>query len=116
AIDLEIGQLGRLTIRSQHVDDAAKAIGEVEARVRTLLAAIGADSLELARQRQNAARDKSNALTLDRQLLGQLAPDGVETLRETVARLDALRGDGIEIKFDAAAITASLGAAEARVV
>lgn len=115
-IELEIAQIGRLTIVSHHVDNAAQAIGQIQEKLRGLLAAIGCDSIGAARQRQTAAREQSNALVLDRQLLKQLAPDGVDLLRQAVARLDALRGDGLEAKFDASAVIAALQAAEAAVI
>lgn len=115
-VELDIAHLGRLAIRSQHVDDAAQTIADVEEKVRALLASIGVDSLDAARQRQNAAREKSDAMALDRQLFNQLAPDGIDMLRETVSRLDALRGDDLEIKFDARAIAENLANAEARVI
>ena len=113
-VDLEIAHIGRLTIRSHHVDDAAQAIAALQDKIATLLEAIGVDSLAAARQRQNLAREKSNALSLDRQLLAQLAPEGIDALRETVTRLNALRGDAIEIKFDPAAISQTLRSAEER--
>jgi len=113
-VNLDIAHVGRLTIRSHHVDDAARAIAALQDKVAALLTSIGADSLPAARQRQNLAREKANALALDRQLLAQLAPEGIETLRATVTRLDALRGDAIEIKFDPAAIAETLRAAEER--
>ncbi|PXA97512.1 DNA-binding protein [Nostoc sp. 3335mG] len=115
-VELDIADVGRLTIRSQHVDDAAGAISVVEDEIRGLLASMGVETLELARQRRSAARDKSDTLALDRQLLAQLAPDGVEALRETVARLDARRGEALEIKFDVTTVIEALGAAEAGVV
>lgn len=115
-IELEIADIGRLTIASQHVDNAAEAIGQLEDRLRGLLAGIGCDSISAARQRQTAAREQSNALVLDRQLLKQLAPDGIDVLRQAVMRLDAQRGDGLEVKFDAGSVLAALQAAEAGVV
>lgn len=114
-VELVIADLGRLTIQSQHVDDAAEGIAVLEDKIRRLLLSIGADSLAAARQRQNAAREQANGLTLDKQMLAQLAPDGIEKLRETVARLDSQRGDGLETKFDAAAIIEALQKAEAEV-
>ncbi|HEY4202631.1 MAG TPA: AAA family ATPase [Devosiaceae bacterium] len=115
-IELDIAHMGRLTIRSQHNDNAAQAIAVAEEKIRVLLAGIGVDNPGAARQRQIAARDKSNELTLDRQLLRQMAPDGLEALRETVTRLDDLRGEGLEIAFDATAIVEALRHAEAQVV
>ncbi|WP_375450248.1 AAA family ATPase [uncultured Devosia sp.] len=115
-IDLDIAHVGRLTIRSRYVDDAGQAIAAVQDKVRMLLVSVGVESIAAARQRRNIAREKSDALTLDRQLLGQLAPDGIETLREAVTRLDALRGDRLEIKFDASAIIEALRSADADVV
>lgn len=115
-IALELADIGLLTIASHHVDNAAETIGQIEEKLRGLLAGIGCDSLAAARQRQAAAREQSNALVLDRQLLKQLAPDGVDVLRQAVARLDALRSEGLEAKFDAGAITAALQAAEAAVI
>jgi len=114
-IELDIAHLGRLTIRSQHVDDAAEAITLTEGKIRSLLAGIGVDSLAAARQRQANAREKSNELVLERQMLKQIAPEGVDTLRETVTRLDVLRGDALEIKFDASAIIEALRLAEVRI-
>lgn len=114
-VEIDIAGVGRLTIASQHVDDAAEAIGQREAKLRALLASMGCDSIAAARQRQHAAREQANALTLDRQLLRQLAPDGIDALRQAVTRLDALRGDRLEIKFDATAVEAALLAAEAEV-
>lgn len=111
-VDLDIAGTGRLTIRSQHTDNAADAIAAIEAKTRSLLAGIGVETLAAARQRQSEARDQANAITLDRQLLAQLAPEGIERLREDLARLDAARQDGIEIKFDTASILAALTAAE----
>lgn len=115
-VELVIADLGRLTIRSQHVDDAAEGIAALEDKIRRLLLSIGVDSLAAARQRRNAAREQVNGLALDKQMLAQLAPDGIEKLRETVARLDSQRGDGLETKFDAAAIIEALQKAEAAVV
>ncbi|SFZ84584.1 hypothetical protein SAMN02983003_2099 [Devosia enhydra] len=114
-IELDIGHLGRLTIRSQHVDDAAEAITLTKGKIRSLLAGTGVGSLAAARQRQAKAREKANELVLERQMLKQTAPEGVETLRETVTRLDALRGDALEFKFDASAIIEGLRLAEARI-
>lgn len=114
-VELDIADFGRLTIRSNHVDDAAKAIADVENKIHALLSAIGVESFDAARRRQHEAREKSNALTLDHQLFDQLAPNGIDALREAVTRLDALRGDALEIKFDAAAIAQNLARAEALV-
>lgn len=114
-VDLDIAGVGRLTIRSQHTDDAAEAIAGAEAKVRALLAGLGVESLVATRERQARAREQGNALVLDRQMLGQLAPDGMERLREAVARLDAARKDGIEIKFDPAAIDEVLRLAQERI-
>lgn len=115
SITLDIAQIGRLTIESHHIDNAAEAISATETRLRRLLASIGCDDVAAARRRQQAATEQSNALALDRQLLKQLAPEGIEVLRRTVTQLDAARSTDLEIKFDAAAIADALQRAEAQV-
>lgn len=115
-VELGIAGVGRLTIRSQQADDAAPAIAAAEAKLRELLVGLGVDSVTAARQRQAAARDRAAELQLDRQLLKQAAPEGIEKLRAELVRLAAARSEGLELKFDPAAIRAALAAAEARVV
>ena len=114
-ISVEIAQIGRLTIESHHTDKTAETIAATEDKLRRLLVTIGCDSTAAARRRQQAATEQSNALVLDRQLLKQLAPDGIEALRRLVTQLDAARSTDLEIKFDAAEIVEALHRAEAQV-
>lgn len=113
---LEIAGVGQLTIRSQHTDDAAGRLTEIEDRRARLLAGLGVDSSDAARQRHAAARRLSDELALDKRLLAQTAPKGIDALREELARLGAKRGEGLELKFDPAAIRQALETAEAAVL
>ncbi|MBD0415493.1 AAA family ATPase [Oryzicola mucosus] len=98
---LTIAGVGTLTLRSNRPATTDDALHKAEETHRKLLTSLGVESLDAARQRQAATRDKSTELALSRQQLTHLAPQGLASLRENIARLEALCGTALEFKADA---------------
>ncbi len=116
-MNLRIGALGTLTVTAGHREAMDEELAAVDARRRTLLEQLGVASLAEARQREAAARGKKNDKELARQRLNMLVPDGIDALRDALARADAEIGDdpALEMKGDPDEARASLEAAGRRV-
>ncbi|MDO8358933.1 MAG: AAA family ATPase [Devosia sp.] len=114
-VRLDISGIGALTLRSNRPIGADRAIDEAEGRRRELLTVLSSDSLAAARLRAAAARDKSADVELARQRLVDLAPKGVQQLREDVARLIELSAGAPEVEGDPQQIRAELAETSIRV-
>lgn len=98
--ELEIEDVGTLTLRSNRPSDADAELGKAEEKRRGLFESIGVGSLAELGQRQAAANEKASDLKLLRQKLDHLAPDGVAKLREEVARREVALSSEFDAKAD----------------
>jgi len=98
--ELEIEDVGTLTLRSNRPSDADAELEKAEEKRRGLFESIGVGSLAELGQRQAAANEKASDLKLLRQKLDHLAPDGIAKLREEVARRDVAVSSESEVKGD----------------
>jgi DNA repair exonuclease SbcCD ATPase subunit len=112
---LEIEGVGRLTLVLPQGRDGPDDLGRAEAKLGALLATLGVASLTEARQRESAIRDLAGRLDLAKQRLALLAPNGLQALQETIARLETQSAGAAEIKGDPEAVRGALATAEARV-
>ncbi|WP_332682139.1 AAA family ATPase [Bosea sp. (in: a-proteobacteria)] len=112
---LEIADIGRITLTLPTSEDGQAELARAEAKRQALLKALGVESLAEARQREARLRELATALGLGQQRLALLAPRGLAALQESIARLEAQRGETIEAKGDPEATRLALEAAEARV-
>ncbi len=113
---LDIAGIGRLTLTLPPGRYGQEDLAGGEAKRDALLARLGVDSLDAARQRDGAARDLANKLDLARQRLSLLAPKGLAVLQETIARLEAQSQGESELKGDPEAVRGALVQAEAGVM
>ncbi|PTM42748.1 DNA-binding protein [Bosea sp. 124] len=112
---LDIAGVGRLTLTLPQGRDGREELARAEAQRLALLATLAVASLAEARQREGTIRDLSGRLDLAKQRLALLAPNGLQLLQETIARLEAQSSGAVEIKGDPEAVRAALATAEARV-
>ncbi|HVW54915.1 MAG TPA: AAA family ATPase [Rhizobiaceae bacterium] len=98
--ELEIEDVGTLTLRSNRPADADAALEKTEEKRRGLFESTGVSSLAELGRRQASANEKDSDLKLLRQKLDHLAPDGVVKLREEVARRDAAISSEPEVEGD----------------
>ncbi|WAC47232.1 hypothetical protein OVA03_11000 [Asticcacaulis sp. SL142] len=109
--------LGVLTLCPAPVDESVlqALMGDRAA----LLKRLGVDHLAQARLRQHQAQALSGQIALDRQRLKHLAPDGLDAVRDSLARLEAENApqtqEDLELKGDPVQVRAALEAAGARV-
>ncbi|KUL94627.1 DNA-binding protein [Bosea sp. WAO] len=112
---LDIAEIGRITLTLPQGQDGQAELAQAEARRQKGLKLLGIASLAEGRQRETRLRELETALRLGQQRLALLAPHGLADLQESIARLEAQRGEIIEIKADPEATRLALDAAEARV-
>lgn len=108
---VSIPGIGRLTLRSNRPPRTDKRLEKAEDSRRNLLAAMGVDSLESARLRQEEARQKAAELDRLRNRIEALAPRGLPALREDVARRAAASVEQLELKGDPETARAALAQA-----
>ncbi len=114
--NLRIGGIGTLTIATKIRQSGSEELAEAEERHRALLAQIGVASLAEARQRDAAARQSKAALELAQQRLKLFAPEGLEALRDALARSQAeCVSDDLDISGDPQEARAAHEAARDRV-
>lgn len=111
---LAIPGIGTLTLRANRPARSDDRRNAAEAKRRTLLAAMGVDTLEAARERQFRAQQIDAGLRELRGRLALLAPQGLASLREEVAARGATRAEALELKDDPAQVRAALDLAEER--
>lgn len=112
--ELAIPGVGVVTLRSGRADGSDKQLPELEERHRRLLSSMGLDGLPAARKRQADAQGKEGDLREKRTRLSLLAPDGLPSLREEVARHRAATSDVQDVKEDPAQVRAAHEAADQR--
>lgn len=96
---LKISGVGALTVT------AKRSVGEdklsaLEKKRRALLEKLGVETLAQARQADAQVKAKKNELELSRQRFALLAPDGVEALRDEIARAESQEAVDLELKGD----------------
>ncbi|GLK72739.1 AAA family ATPase [Ancylobacter dichloromethanicus] len=111
---LAIPGIGTLTLRANRPARSDGRRNAAEAKRRTLLAAMGVDTLDAARERQFRAQQIDAELREWRGRLALLAPQGLASLREEVAAQGATRAEALELKDDPVQVRAALGRAEER--
>ena len=99
-IRLDISGIGSLALTPGRSDDGDDRLTTAESERRSLLQKLGVESLHAARQRQADAREKRSAIELARQRLALCAPNGVNVLREDIARLEGVSAGELELKGD----------------
>lgn len=112
---LDIAEIGTVTLTLPQGQDGQAELVQIEAKRRTLLKTLGVASLAEGRQREGRLRELETSLRLGQQRLALLAPRGLAILQESIARLEAQRGEAIEVKADPEATRLALEVAEARV-
>lgn len=100
AVELEIEDVGTVTLHSNRPADADRALEAAAEKKRGLLTAMGIADLAEAGRRQAAATEKTSDIKLLRQKLDHLAPDGLAKLHEEVARRNNIQSLGIEQEGD----------------
>jgi tetratricopeptide (TPR) repeat protein len=114
-VRFDIAGIGALVVRSERTETKKNSLIEAEAVHRRLLETLGVGSLSDARDRQNAAKAKTVEVELAKLRLSLLAPDGIDKLREDVARLDKESEGEIELKGDPQQARDALDVAESTV-
>lgn len=112
---IEIAALGRLTVTAPQAEEDSRSIAKAQARRKALLDELQLDSLAAARLREGQARDLKADLDLARRRLQLLAPSGLATLREQIARLETEAASANEAPADLDTARQQLGTVEARV-
>ncbi|MCJ8142210.1 DNA-binding protein [Ancylobacter sp. A5.8] len=112
---LTIAGLGTLTLRSNRPEADDGRLETAQTRRLRALSAVGAADLADARRREAQAREASAALDLLRLELRHLAPEGLATLREEVARRAALAPEPTELSDDPEEARRAREAADRRV-
>ena len=109
---IDIDGIGALTVAPGMRDGAPDALSEAETRHRALLDRLAVSSLAQLRLRDSAAREKQTEIKLAKQRLALVAPDGIDMLREALARAEAESTGAPELKGDPGQARAALEAAE----
>lgn len=87
---VELPGLGTLTLQSNRPAAADRALAQAEARRQQVLSRLGIASLAEGHRRRSEAQALSARLEGLRQQLAHLAPEGVQRLREELARHDSI--------------------------
>lgn len=116
ASTLTIEGIGQLAITLPQGGDGEADLARAEAKRAALLAELAVADLAEARRRDSAIRELNGRLDLARQRLRLLAPDGLPTLQEQIARLEAQGSGAEEAEGDPETVRASLVETEGRVV
>lgn len=106
--------VGVMTLRSGRAASGDDRLARSEERRRSLLETLGVPDLGAARERQLEMRRREGDLRERRASLSALAPQGLPTLREEIARRRAAAGEACEPDGDPAQVRASHLAAETR--
>ncbi|KKC38050.1 DNA-binding protein [Devosia epidermidihirudinis] len=115
SVRLDIAGVGTLTLRSNRPPQADQAIETTERKHKEMLASLGVNSLDAARQKQSQAQATTRERDLAVQRLGDLAPKGIQHVRDEVARLDSISAGALELKADPEQVRTSLATATAEV-
>ena len=106
--------IGTITLRSNAAGHDDGRLEAVEARRRTLLAAMGVADLASARAQQVRVQEIEAQANEARAQLVVLAPDGLDVLRKAVAALAAIDPESTEFKADPDETRSARDAAEQR--
>ncbi len=90
--------IGTLTVTPGLRDDAADTLSAAEDRHRTLLERLKVSSLADLQQRARDAQEKQAAIKLAKDRMALFAPDGIDALREDLARAEAESVGALELK------------------
>jgi DNA repair exonuclease SbcCD ATPase subunit len=111
---LSVPGVGTITLRSNRPGAGDNRLEKIEAQRRILLATMGVETLQSARERQVRAQALDAELRSWRAQLGLLAPEGLPKLRQEIAACGTADDDALELKFDPAQVRTVLVEAEGR--